>query len=469
MIHKPIPNSKPLTAYIDGLRGLLSIIIFNAHLTPVIILGYDKVSRSQVSTSPRNVLDIPLVASCVNNWVLFTIPILKLVYSASPAVCLFFAISGYVMSLKWVRYMNHRSQTSEINSARIFTDFGSSIFRRTLRLSLLAMASMIVPFALMKTGFFDRTVVQQHGLTKLERGMRFWLEQWEQFPARHESWWEQTCDLVQNCARIFTVFMQRRDEAFSPRYNPVLWTIKADLRASLALTVTHLALLGTKRSSRLQILAALAVLGVAVGSLECPLFWAGWIIAEIHHAAEQTPLAQGKGTGQPRQKTNTAGMDTFGKTVVLALGCYVASYPTWKPEKAPMFNTFHMMTPGLIVPPRTWHSLGAVLVLYSLRDVPLARRICESSVAQFLGTHSFAIYLIHFCLVISFGPDLFSWVWSRTGHENLQSLAVGFGITYSILFMAVLLTAAIFRRFIESPVNKCVDSLYRSASVRKEA
>ena len=209
--------------------------------------------------------------------------------------------------------------------------------------------------------------------------MRFWLQQWEQFPVRREGLWEQICDLVQNCARIFTVFMQRRDDAFSPRYNPVLWTIKADMRASLALSVTH----------------------------------------------------------------------------------YIAAYPTWKLKKASMFTIFHTITPGLVVPPRTWHSIGAVLILYSLFYVPLARRICENSIAQFFGTHSFAIHLVHFCLVISFGPDLFSRVWSLTGYKDLQSLAIGFEMTYVILFIGVLLTAAIF--YNHAMAMKC-DFLAHAAS-----
>nr|A0A3G1DJH6.1 RecName: Full=Acyltransferase R4; Short=AT R4; AltName: Full=Squalestatin S1 biosynthesis cluster protein R4 [Phoma sp. MF5453]AMY15072.1 acyltransferase-3 superfamily AT2 [Phoma sp. MF5453] len=467
MIHKPLPRPPSSTAYIDGLRGILSIIIFNAHLTPIIILGYDNLSPPQPSPSPRNVLDIPLVASCVNNWELFTIPIVKLVYSASPAVCLFFAISGYVMSLKWVRYMSH-SPTSTTTPARVFTSFGSSIFRRTLRLNLLAMASMIVPFVLVKTGFFDRTVVQRHGLTKLDRGMRFWLEQWEQFPVRRESWWEQICDLGENCARVVTVFVQRRDEAFSPRYNPVLWTIKADLRASLALSVTHLAMLGISRRSRQCFLAALVVMGIAVGSLECPLFWAGWIVAEIHHPAEQRTLKQRKSAEMPMQKTSRRGPDPFGKAVVLAIGCYFASYPTWKPEKAPMFTVLHTIVPDVVVPPRTWHSIGAILILYSLRDVPLARRVCESSIAQFLGTHSFAVYLVHFCLVISFGPGLFSWAWGVSGYEDLRSFAIGFGIAYAVLFIGVLLAAAMFHQFVEKPANKCVERLYRLSSVEQD-
>jgi peptidoglycan/LPS O-acetylase OafA/YrhL len=466
MTYKRKPYTQSQTVYIDGLRGILSVIIFNAHLTPLIILGYDNVSGQKQSIPPRDVTDIPLVASCVKHWDLFTIPIVKLAYSASPAVSMFFAISGYVMSLKWICYIDRSPTTFP---TRIFTDHSSSVFRRTLRLTLISMASMIMPFILCKTGYFDRTVVQRHGLTRLEPGFRFWLEQWDYFPARQENWWAQACDLVQNCGRLFTIFTQRSDELFPPRYNPVLWTIKADLRASLAFFATQVALLGSNRHCRLLFLVALVALGWGVGSLECPLFWAGWIIAELHHSADQVSLKQRKDTSKSRQKTFGRGVYSVGKTAMLSLGCYIASYPTWKPSKASMFAIVRAITPGIVVPPRTWHSIGVVVVLYSLRNVSLARRLCECSVSQFLGAHSFAIYLVHFCIIVCFGPDLFSWVWSCTGYEHPLPFAIGFGVTYVILLTFVLLASAIFRYLIELPLNKCIESLYQSAFVQSHA
>lgn len=408
-------------------------------------------------------MDIPLVASCVKHWELFTIPVVKLAYSASPAVSLFFAISGYVMSLKWISQV-HRSPTTI--STRMSAEFSSSMFRRTLRLTSISIASMILPFVFCKLGYFDRTVVQRRGLTRLEPGLRFWLEQWEYFPTREDDWRSQAHDLVRNCGRLFTIFTQRSDESFPPRYNPVLWTIKADLRASLAFSATQIAFLGTKPHYRLLFLGSLVTLGWGVGSLECPLFWAGWIIAELHHSADRVPLKQKNHNSPSVQKSASRGVYSIGKTTIFGLGCYIASYPTWKPSKAPMFSILRAVTPGVLVPPRTWHSIGAVLILYSLRDVSWARRLCECNASQFLGAHSFSIYLVHFCIIVCLGPDLFSWVWSYTGYEHLLPFAIGFWVTYVILLTLVLLASGIFRFFIELPLNRCIERLRRSSFVQ---
>lgn len=447
------------TAYIDGLRGLLSLVVFNAHLTPVIILGYDKLSGLGQSTLERSVLDIPLVASGVRHWDLFTIPFVKLVYSASPAVSMFFAISGYVLSIKWIDHGERRTG----NPLRALKTLGSTMFRRPLRLILISMASMVMPFLLCKMGYLDRTAVKRHGLTKLERGFRFWLEQWDFFPDRQSTWWLQARDLITNFGRLFIIFTQRTDKSFQVHYNPALWTIKVDLRASLALLATQIALFDIKRHWRIRLLIVLVILGWSVGSLECPLFWAGWTIAELHHPPNQASVKQHQEVAKSPRPTTRQGGTSIGKSVIFGLGCYVASYPTWKPSKASAFSILRAVTRGLEVAPRTWHSIGAILILYSLRDIPLARRLCEASISQFLGRHSFSIYLVHVWTVVCVGPDLFSWVWSITGHEDMLPFAIGFGVSYFILLGIVLLVSAVFRVFIELPLNRVVNDLYKSA------
>lgn len=451
---------RPRTTYIDGLRGLLAVFVFNAHLTPIVILGYDSAFGNGHSTLPRNVLDIPLVAACVRHWGLFATPVVKLLYSGSPAVSMFFAISGYVMSLNWIDHVERRPA----NPRRLLTAISSSIFRRPLRLLLPSMVSMIMPFILCKTGYLDRTTVQRHGLTSFEPGFRFGLNQYDLFPVRQATWWAQARDLLQNCARLFAIFAQRSDESFPLRYNPVLWTVKMDLRASLVLLATQMALLEAKRPWRLRFLVILATLGWSVGSLECPLFWAGWIIAELHHSADQVSLAQREDASQPAQKTTRRGVSSFKKTAVFVLGCYVASYPTWNPSMASMFSILRALTPGTVVPPRTWHSVGVILMLYSLRDVPLARRLCEASTSQLLGRYSFSIYLVHVWISVCAGPALFSWVWTLTGNEHVLPFAIGFGVAYTILLIYVLLASVVFRVVVELPLSRFVDNLYRLAS-----
>lgn len=447
-------------AYIDGLRGLLAIFVFNAHLTPIIILGYDRVSGQGNSAVPRNVLDIPLVASCVRHWDLFTVPVIKLLYSGSPAVSMFFAISGYVMSLNWIDHVERRPG----DAGHTFTTLSSSIFRRPLRLILPSIASMIVPFCLCKMGYLDGTTVQRHGLTRLESGLRFGLNQYELLPTRQNTWWSQVYDLLWDCQRLFMIFGKRSDKSFPLRYNPVLWTVKMDLRASVVFLSMQIALLEVKRPWRLLFLAILATSGWILGNLECPLFWAGWIIAELHHSANRTSLAQCKDTSQPVQKSIPRGVSSFEKNIIFILGCFISSYPTWNPSRASMFSILWAITPGIEIPARSWHSIGSILVLYSFPDVPLARRLCEAPICQLLGRYSFSFYLVHVWISIAAGPALFSWVWTITGHEKNFSFITGFGIAYTTLLTCVLLASVVFRKAVELPLNRLVDNIYVLAS-----
>jgi hypothetical protein len=199
--------------------------------------------------------------------------------------------------------------------------------------------------------------------------------------------------------------------------------VKVDLRASLALLATQIALLEAKRPWRILFLVILATLGSSVGSLECPLFWAGWIIAELHYSADQVSLAQREDASQPVQKTTWHGISSFEKTAMFIFGCYVASYPTWNPSRASMFSILRVVTPGIVVPPRTWHSIGAIFMLYSLRNIPLARHLCETSTSQLLGRYSFSFYLVHVWIIVCSGPALFSWVWTITGQEHVLPFA----------------------------------------------
>lgn len=459
-------------AYIDGLRGLLAVCVFNAHLTPIIILGYDRASGHDFEHSlPRSVLDVPLVSACVDRWTLFTIPILKLAYSGSPAVSMFFAISGYVLSMNWIY---HAPENRHVNKPpRALGSLSSSTFRRPLRLLLSSMASMVLPFLLSGMGYLDgATAVKRQGLTRLDRGFRFGLNQYELFPQSQATWWAQTRDVLQDVGNLLAIFAQISDKPFTPRYNPALWTVKADLRASLVLLATQVALLEVTRPWRLRFLFLLATLGMARGSLECPLFWAGYIIAELHYSADHHPSAPLAQDGESNRTqpvpwplpSSTTWLGKFScsikKHAVFILGCYLASYPTWEPSRAPLLHLPSTITAGMVSKPRTWHSLGAVLMLYSMPDIPLSRRLAETHIAQFLGRCSFSFYLVHVCTIASFGPALFSWMWGLTGYERVLTFTAGFAIAYMILLVCVLMASVVFHHCIEVPISRAVDDLY---------
>lgn len=138
----------------------------------------------------------------------------------------------------------------------------------------------------------------------------------------------------------------------------------------------------------------------------------------------------------------------------------MAACPTWDPSRASVFCPLRAVTLVIGVPPRTWHSGGAVLVLYSLRDVPWAITLFEIRIFQLLGRYSFSMYLKHVWIAASAGPFFFlSWMWAITGYEHVFSSAVGFVMAHSSLFAGVLLSSIVFRTLVLLPLNKPVDCL----------
>ncbi|EME41521.1 hypothetical protein DOTSEDRAFT_36907 [Dothistroma septosporum NZE10] len=499
---RAIPTS---TTYLTGLRGFLSLAVVNSHLTPMIILGYDRLSLP--ATSPRNyagarqsrsVLSIPLVASCIKRWSRFTVPGLKLLYSGSPAVAMFFCISGYLASRSYVRYVQrrevgsvgltkedregdgvaHEASLPECNPREIkqkqrsshdhswLSKWTPSLFHRPVRLLLLSALSMVPTFICTKLGLISPLVPQAHGIVSLERAYRFGLDNFALFPTQLPSWLAQSLDLLQNSLKLVYVMSSSSDADIIISYNPVLWTVRHDLRAWLVLVAMQGALLGVKKSWRLFLIGTTGIVSMGSGSMPIPLFLGGWAIAELHHAEDRKcemmirePKRQDYG-GHRRYALGGSQRSAI-SFFLLGTGLYFMSYPTWQPQRAPQFALIR----SLNIAPRSWHSLGALLTLYSLRDVSSIRRLFEMRIAQFLGRYSFSIYLTHVIILATLGPAAFERVWKMTGYRSTPAFVAGFGIAYIAVMAGVLGTAATWRAFVEEPSRKAVAWLYKMASI----
>lgn len=138
--------------------------------------------------------------------------------------------------------------------------------------------------------------------------------------------------------------------------------------------------------------------------------------------------------------------------VVLGLGLYLLSYPSWQPSRAPQFALLR----SLKVAPRIWNSLGAMITLYSLRNPSWCRRLLKTRLFQWLGRHSFSIYLTHIPVLLSLGPIVFAGAWKLTGHASTSGLVAGFSIAYDIFLTSVLTVAAGWRACVEEKVTRWI-------------
>lgn len=111
------------TAYLDGVRGVASLI--------VVIHHWSLAFTSSAARGWKSREDIP------DNW-LFQLPLLRVVHSGRFMVGIFFGLSGYVLSYKGLKL----GREGEV--VKLLDSLSSSVFRRWIRLSLPVIISCFI-------------------------------------------------------------------------------------------------------------------------------------------------------------------------------------------------------------------------------------------------------------------------------------------------------------------------------------
>ncbi|KAK3061222.1 hypothetical protein LTS18_006755, partial [Coniosporium uncinatum] len=102
---------------------------------------------------------------------------------------------------------------------------------------------------------------------------------------------------------------------------------------------------------------------------------------------------------------------------------------------------------------RYWQSVGSVLFVFVASNCPTWRRPFETSVSQYFGKISYAIYLVHGPLIHVFGYAVEPWAWSVTGTEGWRYHA-GFILASIIIVPVTVWAADLFWRAIDTPCVK---------------
>lgn len=415
------PEKVRLTAYLDGLRGVAAWSVLNAHLSATL-------QRSSGAgwghPGPGG-----------NNPEIYKLPFLRLVYDGEFAVALFFAISGFALSISVVSAM--RKQTRD--PAAFMAKLSGAIFRRPFRLYAPSWVSTFVVFVLIRLGYFQYFLAREPEFQQLVDGWPL-LANW---PGKHPSFWTQFYDMVKGDLDMLMIFANSIDDSFQLRYNGVLWTIKLEFRASLVLMLTHGALFYCRKPVRTVITIGLMLIGVWVWSFDFPLFWAGYLIAEY------SPFTAAEVRKGPGGKVGFLRAAFW--WLLLIPGLFLGSYAPWQPEVTPFFSWMVGLT-GFIPEDRLYTAIGAVLTVLSISKLPTLRKFFSSPVIHYLGQISFSLYLVHFWLVQGLGLMLFHHAWAITGKANEFTTFVGFCMAYSVLLGVAIWVADIFWRVVDVPL-----------------
>ena len=336
--------------HLDSLRGLAACLVvwvhYNTAFRPLAISG--EVGRSVLFSQRESWLQQPF---------------LGVLSSGQFAVCLFFVLSGYVLSAPF------------LSRARDDRALLAAVLKRPIRLGGLVVVTILGSFLLKHAGLF-----RNGDVAALDPAFR-----WFGGALAHEM----------PFGKLW------RDLVFAPfnsgiAYNPPLWTISTELRGSLMVFSLVWALWfcrGTASTLLLAVAAALSLRTLFVG-----------FVAGVWFAARSGPFHQ----------TCCSGLAIWIWRLVAVLGILCASVPSGVAEGTTLSRAFQ------VLPRLTWLGggyamLGAILIFGCVQTNASMRRWLQNPILAFLGRISFAMYVLHFLLMVSFSAAVYAWLAPRLG------------------------------------------------------
>ncbi|KAG6365843.1 hypothetical protein INS49_000019 [Diaporthe citri] len=379
--------------------------------------------------------------SLVDEWWLYQLPILRLLVSGLAPVCVFFVVSGYTISHRFLT-LARQGRFEEAGSA-----MSSSIFRRHTRLFLPATVVSFVTAMMAYLEWFP-----DQGLPGVAVPTRL--------PPSFDSLWGQLRHYV--LAEVFTTdpigqphlrgdTVGRPD----PPYDPHLWTLPIEFTSSMVVFTFLTAFARVHNKVRM-----LFALGLALYLQWVFVYWGmflflgGMFLCDLHFELEDsrmwwwsTPRSELQHQGAsplggfvPRTaKPSDTAYRVLGRAVGLVsfvLSLWLLSMPEDVEEaaQAPGYVTLASWVPpgfqeALVIP------VGAVLTVLVVDQATFLQVLFTNRFSQYMGKISFSLYMIHGPLLYSLGLVLGRWTVALVGGGESDTFYV-FGIFLAFILWA---------------------------------
>ncbi|OWA35867.1 hypothetical protein B9G55_08230 [Saccharibacillus sp. O16] len=339
-------KSKQKLVYLDGIRGAAAFTVVISHYIQI----FYPAALNGNGEQAHFLWDIHYGKSPIN-----------LFYNGQFAVCLFFVLSGYVLSYKMFE--------KELDPPQFQKLLSSSASRRYIRLALPAACSVLLVYI----------AIGIHA---------FYLQD-----IRMVTWTDMKKDYYALDTNLYTILKAAFFDPFfrfgSHPYNPVLWTMSYELLGSF-LIFGFIALFGRIKSRWiLYLLASLAF----IQTYFIAFLW-GMLLAD---------LLKSKWT-QSRKV----------RFLILLIGIYLGSAP-YTSLLGTLYGPIEVCIVavngwlGLHLDPRMFARIvGAVMILFALLRSHTLQSLFSATPFAYLGKISFSLYLIHFTFLNTFSAFLFS-------------------------------------------------------------
>lgn len=437
------------TSYLDGLRGLAACAVFAYHYTDYNHKHFLPHYGYGTDGKGSSILQLPYI---------------RLLYSGTPMVHIFFVISGFSLAFRPLRMLH--STTCSSNSpdpsaiAKCHTSLASSAFRRPLRIFGPPMVATSITAA-----------IQQH--------MKPQETKWKQF-----NMWSE--DFFRNIANPWTW----EEGSLKSRYNPHLWTIPVEFVHSMFLFLIILMASRQRTPLARQALLVFVMIFVLVSDRwACFEFVAGAFLADIYLHGQLCMPAESKNEDLITPIQSFCMNPTYSHSnlhkiisslfpvcrkmlnifVLLAAG-YILSWPPREADMTPSYLWIQSLIPQGVVGTELesvrdiWLALAAVSAVWVSGRLTLVKRVLNSGFAQYAGKISFSFYLLqhtvlnliqHHTLGAEANADEEAWgVRGMTGIQTPFQRTVAWLIGLFIIGSALVWAADLFTRLVDGPIVK---------------
>lgn len=379
------PRSHP-TSHLDGLRGLAACAVFAYHYT-----DYNhKPLLPHYGNNPND-----------GGSSIIQLPYLRLIYSGTPMVHIFFVISGFALSFRPLRTLySSCSPAGGADSqavAKCNDILASSALRRPFRLFIPPMATTLFTAGLVQMGYMNKFMQPQ-----------------ETINGQLCHWWDDVYHRI--------TYPWAWDEG-SPKsgYNPHLWTIPMEFVHSMFLFLVIL-VSSRLRSTYLRqsFFAFIMVVVIWNGRWAAFEFVGGALLGDMYLSKQVSSVPadpEKEGLITPLQKDyedsilkhsrlrrsipmiNRGCVDAFHILVLLGAG-FILSWPSRGGDMTETYNYIQSLAPSTMVQDKPdrgkdmWLALAAFSTVWVSGRVALFKRILNSPVAQYAGRISFCLYII---------------------------------------------------------------------------
>ncbi|KAJ0271488.1 hypothetical protein COL940_011011 [Colletotrichum noveboracense] len=368
------------TAYLDGLRGLASFIIYISHYSH---LWYPELGQGYVAADDGSM-----------SW---QKSVVRILHSGRSGVTILFVISGYVLSIRALAMIyKHKDE-------HLFRSIASSALRRPIRLDAPVAVSTAIIAIMVHFGFYIKDPTSAPAPPVVDT-----------FAGQMQHWLGDFVSLVNPFKLV-----AHQDDAGVMAYNGHLWTVHVAIKGSLLVLVVLLASSLVHKSIRATGTMLLTGWLVHLGDWDKALFPAGLLLAELSLAIPPSALHD----VLPRCNTSTSRRFYWLSSHVLP--CYRGSDAQvqlhWNAIGSIVFIIALMYSPqinirrllaNLLGGFRTrspWHKNDTVLHISEKEKLeeesaptttydqgePLLQRLFTTDIAQYFGRISYSIYLWH--------------------------------------------------------------------------